>query len=1053
MNKLKKLIFLMLISVVMTVSQLWSGTTGKIAGTVTDKATGEALIGANIVVVGTSLGGATDVNGQYSILSIPPGTYSVQISYIGYKTAVVNDVRVFIDQTARIDINLEAAPIEVGETVVMAERNIIKLDVATSVVAVSSEELADLPVSNVTAVMGMQAGINNNQIRGIGLDQALFLVDGVTMRDPRNNQAVTSVALSSIREISIERGGFNAEYGQVQSGIVNVVTNEGKIKGYSGSINLKITPPASKYYRGNGIPDIQNPNSYWLKPYFDPAVCWTGTNNGAWDEYTKKQYLPFDGGWNAISKALCTDANPNNDLTPIGAKHVFEYETRKKQFNNQPDYDIDAGFGGPVPFISQKLGNLRFFTSYRRHREMLIFPTSRPDYLDYDWRLLLNSDIAKNMKLSVSGITGNVATMAENWNYGQYRRYPGDFASTTGGTGGVPLVNLFGDMTYSITDIGHRSLAAKLTHALSAKTYYEVSLEYFRREYNTRPPAARDTSQKFEILPGFFETSNPLGYFSGVSDGIIIKQSDQQSLARDSTIVSMITFKADMTSQIDFNNMVKAGVEFNYNDLNLDYGFIQMQTSGNTYANRIQMHNFPIRASAYMQDKLETKGFTLNAGLRLDYSNSRTDWWSFNPYDPNFYGYKYNDKRVFVMQKSEAQWQLSPRLGISHPITENSKLYFNYGHFKQMPQYETLFRVSRRRDNSLTQLGDPNLTLAKTISYELGYDHQLFDNMLLIQLTAYYRDISDQQTTTTYNPKDGSPYQLSTSNRYQDIRGFELTIRKSQGRWFYGFVNYTYQTSSRGDFGKPQLYEDPSRQKVYDETTTDIYQTRYIPTPFARANLNFSTPEDFGPTLLRHKVFGDIMLNLLLNWTQGGWTTYNPRQAPGASNNVQYVDYFDGTLRASKSIALKHFTIQLFVDISNLFNALRLSATDGQDYRESLHLPKSNAYDNIPGDDKLGDYRKPGVEWVPIEIMGSTTKQTVGSPRAVYYEPQAKEYWHYVNDQTIPNIQDRWKRVDKIRIEQINRDKAYIDMPNPSTFWFLNPRNITYGLTVSFDLD
>src|SRR4030065_1284738 len=99
------------------------------------------------------------------------------------------------------------------------------------------------------------------------------------------------------------------------------------------------------------------------------------------------------------------------------------------------------------------------------------------------------------------------------------------------------------------------------------------------------------------------------------------------------------------------------------------------------------------------------------------------------------------------MKPSKPQWQLSPRLGISHPITENSKLFFNYGHFKQMPQYEALFRFDTRPDNSLVRIGDPNLTLAKTISYELGFDY-LFPENILLQVTAFYRDISDQQSTT-----------------------------------------------------------------------------------------------------------------------------------------------------------------------------------------------------------------------------------------------------------------------------------------------------------------
>ena len=195
----------------------------------------------------------------------------------------------------------------------------------------------------------MQAGINNNQIRGVGLDQALFMVDGVTMRDPRNNQALTKVALSTIKEVSVERGGFNAEYGQVQSGIVNVITNEGKAKGYTASVNVRVTPPAAKYFQGKNMPDVNDPTSYWLRPYFDPAVCWTGTTSGAWDAYTQSKYLTFEG-WNADSQKLCTDNDPTNDLTPAACQRVFEYYTRKNQINDQPDYNIDGGFGGPGSF-------------------------------------------------------------------------------------------------------------------------------------------------------------------------------------------------------------------------------------------------------------------------------------------------------------------------------------------------------------------------------------------------------------------------------------------------------------------------------------------------------------------------------------------------------------------------------------------------------------------------------------------------------------------------------------------------------------------------------
>ncbi|MBO8130873.1 MAG: TonB-dependent receptor [Candidatus Marinimicrobia bacterium] len=1068
-----KLILLLLIIALVFMQLIVAGTTGKITGTVTDQKTGAPIVGANIIVEGTTLGSATDQNGQFTVLYAPPGNYTVRVSVIGYKEVKVTDVIVHIDQTTRIDFVLEPEVLPGEEIVVVAERKIIKPDVATSTVAVPSSDISVLPVSNVNDIISLEAGISGMSIRGGYAQEILFLLDGIALRDPRNNEPVTKVPLSAVKEISIQRGGFNAEYGQVQSGIINVVTVEGDRDRYSGNIEIKIVPPAPKYFRTDGIPDVHDPNSYWMRPYLDDAVCWTGTTQGEpytdlngngkwdegepfedlngdgirtyWDKYMQMQYPSFVG-WNAVSDQLLADDDPTNDLTPRGAQRVFMWETRKKQPNNLADYDIDAGFGGPVPLISKKLGDLRFFTSYRRHRDVLLWPQADPDYIDWDWTFQLTSDIAKNTKLRFSSLIGHIRTLAENWNYGFYPHWPHEIAA---GTGGYQMFNTFSDWAWSRANIGHRSFSMKLTQQLSPRTYYEISVDHFYREYDTNPTSLRDTTKKHEILPGYWVDEYPFGYWPYEIVGVTpeIKDGIQASLARDFSKVKATTIKGDFTSQINFNNLMKFGFEFVYNDLNMDYGFIQMQSKGQTYANRVQMHNFPIRAALYIQDKLETQGFIMNVGLRLDYSHSRTDWWdleknAYNPYFISSQYAKYKDDYEFEMVKSKPQWQLSPRLGISHPITVNSKLFFNYGHFKQIPQYETLFRIQRSSTSALSAIGNPNLTLAKTIAYELGYDHLIF-NSILIQLAAYYKDISDQQNVTTYESISGDNYIVTTSNGYRDIRGFELTIRKNTGRWFRGWINYTYQVASSGHFGPERFYEDPARQKLYNEETENFYQQRSIPTPFARANLSLFTPEDFGPNLMNSHPLGEFMVTLLLNWSEGGWTTYNPKGASGVVNNVQYVDYFDGTLRVSKTLNLKSIKIHLFCDISNLFNQMRLRDTGNQLYRQSLHLPKSEAYDNIPGNDKFGDYRRPGIPWQPIEYRAVIEgTQPPDNTVPIYYEGTTGKYWEIVDG--------HWQEVEKSKLDWILENKAYIYNPGPSTWWFLNPRRVTLGIRISF---
>jgi outer membrane receptor protein involved in Fe transport len=437
--------------------------------------------------------------------------------------------------------------------------------------------------------------------------------------------------------------------------------------------------------------------------------------------------------------------------------------------------------------------------------------------------------------------------------------------------------------------------------------------------------------------------------------------------------------------------------------------------------------------------------------LRLDYNNSNYDWWDVDPFSGGFFTNSYNPTADYPKIKPKADWQLSPRLGIAHPITENSKLFFNYGHFKQVPQYETLFRNERERLGQMVSFGNPNLVMAKTISYELGYDHILFEDYMF-QLAAFYNDITNQQDVTSYDLSNlGITYTQTTANNYSDVRGFEVTLRKTRGRWWSGFANYTYQVTSSGHFGRANRYSDPGLQKNYDDATNNMYQDRPIPQPYARANLNFYSPDDFGPVIWGHHVLGGFLATAVLDWQAGYWDTWNPGQSPSIAYNVKAVDFFNTTLRLEKSISFKMFRVHLFMDINNVFNTLRLwGYTGDKAYMASLHLPKSEDYGNIPGDDKVGDYRRPGVEFQPIENQAVIDRSKPGFERPIYYESKTGSYWQYVDNQNLP-VYQRWSKVDAYKLKGILRDKAYIDMPNASTFWFLNPRDIFLGIRISFN--
>jgi outer membrane receptor protein involved in Fe transport len=1028
---------------------LVAGTTGKITGRVVDQDTREPLVGVNITVEGTLLGGATDVSGNYTVLAVPPGTYRVKASLVGYSVTVITDVRVNIDQTSTVGLEMKQQVIESGEVIIVAERKAVQRDVSTSVASVTGDEVKALPVSSVSEVVTLQAGVEGGLvIRGGGADQSLFLLDGVTQRDPRNNQPISSVPMSAVKEMNVQRGGFNAEYGQLQAGIINVVTKEGAQNSYSLSVTARYSPPSKKYFGSSPF----DQNSMWLRPYLDPAVAWTGTRNGAWDIYEQRQYPQFDG-WNALSQQLFAGGDPNA-LTPAGAQRLFMWEHRKTENAKAPDYNIDFGIGGPlipVPDLNEKVGNLRFFLSYRNQREMLLVPLTRPDYFEYIWALRVSSDVGRGMKLDLTGTLGKSHNVAPNdvESFGSLDflrsgdRITQDFALQPASVEG----RLFSDSYYSLAEVANGSLGALFTHVLNPTSFYEIRMEHVYRTYNTGPIAVRDTTRKYEIFPGYYVDEAPFGFdpvlHTGIGGGMWM--GGHTSTTRDDSRISSTTLKGTITAQLDIHNQVKAGFEFLYNDLQLNYGYVSQQFPNEN--DTIKYRRSPFRGALFVQDKLEFEGWVANLGLRADYSQANSVWPVVDPYNKSFFGGN-NPGVVFPTDQSKPQFELSPRLGISHPITEDSKLYFNYGHFRELPTYELLLRQSRGTGGAVKQYGDPSLLMAKTIAYELGYDHSLFDNTYLIQIAAFYRDVSEQQGLTRYvSGRNGVDYYAANNNNYQDIRGFELTLRKTRGPWVNGFVNYTYQSVSGGFFDKAAVSDDPTQQQYFDQIINNAPQYRSVPRPYARLSLTFFTPPDLGNPGPAQLLFGDWNLTFLGDWRAGDNVYWNPKLIALPSPNVQMVDWYNLNFRLSKTIPVGRVRLTLLMDMSNLLNTKRLNlnsfydAKDQQYYFESLHLPSSNAYDNIPGNDKAGDYRKDGVSYQPMEW--TVNRPPTAPSNVIYFEKSTGLYLNYLNGQ--------WSEVDPGKLKQVLDDKAYIDMPNMSSFWFLNPRNVYFGITVTFD--
>jgi outer membrane receptor for ferrienterochelin and colicin len=236
----KFLLFFLLIS--FTCLSLIAGTTGKITGTVVDAETGEPLPGTNIILEGTTIGAATDINGSFFILNVPPGKYNVVVSMIGYKSQRMEDVLVQVDLTTTLNFELSTEVIDLGESItVIAERPPVQVDLTSSEARISSDNIKVMPVTEMRDILELQSGITVDaggglHIRGGRSSEIAYWIDGVPVTDVYDGNQSVIVENSSIQELQVVSGTFNAEYGNAMSGIINIVTKEGS-RNFTGFIS------------------------------------------------------------------------------------------------------------------------------------------------------------------------------------------------------------------------------------------------------------------------------------------------------------------------------------------------------------------------------------------------------------------------------------------------------------------------------------------------------------------------------------------------------------------------------------------------------------------------------------------------------------------------------------------------------------------------------------------------------------------------------------------------------------------------------------------------
>jgi outer membrane receptor protein involved in Fe transport len=1043
----------------------------RIVGAVNDAKTGEPLIGVNVIIMGTNMGAATDLNGKYFIVNVSVGTYDVKASIIGYGSQLKKDVVVSSDRVTQLDFSLDPAAIQTKEVIVTAQSDNLHKDVSsTQMVATGSDVVNSASVRSITSFLERQPGVSSTNgfltIRGGSPDQTGTMVNGLSFNNAAVGNAETSIPVSAIDQISLLSGGYNAEYGNFRSGLINVTTKTGSKSGYHGTFSLSMDNSHQRRF-GQSLFD---PHNDLLSTFLDPSTAFTGGSS------SNVQELPYSSsfdGWINESKSRGVTGNfpgvtaydlyllsswmfmTNPDYKGIdnlsdSLKTVIGYfplsAQQKKAFADHArkvggnDYNFDGGFGGPVPFISKYLGDATFYISNRTSEKNYYIPLVIDKDMTSTTLLTVKSSINNNMTLELNGLwkreTGVSPVRPAFGDAPDAGTIPGTPAygpSQTDRGGFMPQNDekyFANDPTYwydppFFPQLDQTTVMTGLTfnHVLSKSTYYKVTLNRLSiSDYSPTTSDNRDTSVITQ-LGAFPVDEMPYGEWqlggTHTVDGVqylsydappgasYFRFSRKEGFLHDFSKVNQYEAKFDIASQINDENYVKAGIQYNLIDLNHFYWEEWNSNAYNTY--EFNYDRKPSQTGAYIQDQINYKSIVANLGVRFDYYYGGGGLWPSDPFaeavfkpqvvDTSLYSYlntgssyiwniweQYNQTHPGFLKPIKNFLTVSPRLGISFPVTVNSKFYFNYGQFRSNPPYYSMYQFTYRYDkNGLYEMSNPNLEPPKTVFYELGVAYNFYQNYIL-SLSGYYKDITGQQGQVTYQSSDNVlDYTAWANNEYQDIEGLEINISKNDNSWLTGWINFNYRLEKSGNTGKSII----SDQNI-NNAEAGLYQgneTRTLPRPELNASITFRSPKDWGPSIGDNYLLGDWSLNFYARWEAGDYFTYNPLNLNHVTDNLQYPDYYMVDMKLTKGFSIGGVTTQFYVDVSNVFN-LKVdvmsngnafsSDGDWNNYLASLHLPiynspeyaaarqaaGQNGNQYIPGNDKVGDLKSSSKPYI-----------------------------------------------------------------------------------------
>lgn len=813
---------------------------GKISGAVKDAGTGEPLIGCNVSVAGTTLGGSTDPDGVFFILNVPPGKYDLQASMVGFQKVLQRDVIVNSGKTTVANFKLTSTMFAQQDVIVQAIRPDVEREkTSTSAIFRSDDVQSTAGIRDVGDVLALAADVTDGHFRGGRSGEEYYTLQGMGITNPLDNSSAFLPIMSAVEEVEVITSGFGAQYGNAQSGVVNITMKEGKSDRWRTRAEVRTRAPGLKHH-GPGVFDpVANP---YLSALLGDALWLQGDPSASSQTPYYTNFFPIDSYRRDTVVQLAV------------ARALWQRQMHRdinRSYGRDLDYSLEAATGGPID------DNMRMFLALRSDIQWPVFPTEQPDVQRQ--------------------VMGNIAT---DLGGGATLRLSGGF--TLENTNVFPSSNDLGYLQWMwdrILDINYRKttnlqLGSRFTLTTSPSTYYEVKLSslWTRRQQGSTPSPDAVPDSLISII------ANQISWDKKVSQVVVGPDKFYYLRGTDDFTdqsTGTVSLDASFTSQVTKSHLINGGMQVNMYNIDVqNRSNVRTGTGGALEIYKVS----PFEAALFIQDKMEFEGLIANAGLRWDFWNPNANYYT-NLFAPAVAG----------QEKAPMLARLQPRVGVSFPVSEGTVFHLNYGAFLQRPSFQYLLRKVFLQGSEIPQtLGNPRLEPEATNSYDIGVTQALGDGFTL-DVSGYYKDVKnliDQATFTS--GRTGATYTSWFNRDYADIRGFRVALTRRRGA-LTGSINYQFSVAT-GKSATTAYAPVAFVQDTLGGVTTKLNKVpvRDILLSFDRThnlilNLGYATGAEWGP-------FSDITISTNSFFRSGRPYTSpsNPKLINGARTPAEY---------------------------------------------------------------------------------------------------------------------------------------------------------------------